>query len=553
MRRSIPSPTSLVAALAIALGPTVVFADEAPPTAAPAPTPSPAPRAGPEAPPPAAPTPPTEDALAAVRAAAPDGKAAAVAALRATSEAGFLALPVATLAALAPDVLKVADLSAALAEGDDAPTPPAFDLAATPPSTAPAAAFGRRGEDGARARRIAAAVGEALRGAAPAFALVRPADDAGPVALVVLAPAARWASVERALDSIATTGGPVVRVEAELAHVGTREALARYELDVPWNRSASAWRVIRHAYVQDADVAGAARTAGRPVAPVVGTWAEGLGVVAAASGDPAQPKVRLAVTAAFGNDPVRTFTTSLCEGAPAATIELPELRVAHAELTWLVPATGLVASEPVVDPMLSVAVRAQRLEAGAPVGRGWAWAAADAVQAATPERVVTLAWTWEDATGRVLTAPQVTAWERQRTTVSVAEQTPYVAGVDVEVSGDAFLADPVIGTLSHGTTLEATARAVGDGTYVVEGRVLGVAVDEPMRERRWDFGVGAPMTLQLPVSREASRPFRVRLAVGERARVAAPAMPGRAPAPALFVKLVAAGPVEPSGPATAPK
>jgi len=499
------------------------------------PPPGTVPPAGLRPAPPPPPTRPSDDALAAVRAAKGAEQLRAIEALRASSQDGFLELTSAALAALAPDVLRVYDLSAALADGGDAETPPAFDLAAPPPSMAPWASPTASNEL-RRATRLADALAQAMAQGidGPSFALVRRGPiDVGPSfpLLVVLGTKAQLADAERALDRLATTGGPVVRLEVDVlrptanpAGSGDIERLARYEFDVPYNRPVAAWRRVRHAYLQDAD----ARAGEGPVSPIVGTWAEGIGLIASV-GEGAHmqdPQVHLAFAMGVGSDRVSTFSTTLAGSSSPVTIELPEVRQQQVNMAWLVPATGLIASESIFQAEVAVEVKARRVTPSAPIGRGWVRVAPGAAVAARPTvRAVSWSAHWKDAHGKTLTLPRMTVYEAQTATVSVLDQRAYIAGVDVVGSDGAWIADPVIGTLLDGVVIEATARPTADGAFVLEGRCLVVGVDDPIRERRWGLGVGTPITLQLPVAREASRPFRVRLAVGASAEVAVPWLP----------------------------
>ncbi len=547
--------------------------------AAPTPLPAPEHRAGLASPQPTGPVPvrPSDAALAAVRAATGPERTKAVLALRAASEAGFLQLSVDELAALAPDVLHVYDVSAALADGEDAPTPPAFDLAAPAPSMdvreAPAG-----GEGQGRAARIASRIEPVL---ANGFALVRrgAADGGTPggtrTVLVVCAPDERFGEVEQVLERLATTGGPVVRLEVDVVRpcalaglptTGTlapevvpTEAtlaaarLARYELDVPYGRTVSAWRHVRHAYVADVEV-DRGEAGPRPVGPVIGAWAEGLGLVAQfeTPGDALPPKVALAVSASFGIRPVQRFTTPLeAWGWQTVTIELPELAVRTVELGWLVPPAGVVAVDTVAPGGLAVLVRARPVDGGAPIARGWARVDATPGAAAASPRVTlaTLAATWRGADGRALTSPRVTVYLGQAATVSVSDERSYIAGATVTGSGTHWVVEPVVDVLSEGFALEATVRPGLEGEHVVDGRILRTHLDAPMREIGWNFGTGAATSLQLPVAREVSRPFRARLRVGGSTSIPVPAIPG-APTATLTLTLEDVHALDDPAPAT---
>ncbi|MBL9088728.1 MAG: hypothetical protein JNM10_16440, partial [Planctomycetia bacterium] len=138
---------------------------------------------------------PDDAALAAVRAAPAGEQAAAVRRLVDASQAGFLSLTPAELATLAPDVLRVYDVSTTLAHGDDAAPPPAFAADAPPTTlrpdgTAPASSWSRR------AARIARDVEGQSEGG---FALARlgGTPDGAPPTVVVCVPSGRFDAVER--------------------------------------------------------------------------------------------------------------------------------------------------------------------------------------------------------------------------------------------------------------------------------------------------------------------------------------------------------------------
>ncbi|MFO0931147.1 MAG: hypothetical protein U1E39_00405 [Planctomycetota bacterium] len=480
-------------------------------------------RAGLASPSPRVSTRPDDAALAAVRGAPAREQAAAVRGLVDASEAGFLMLTPAELATLAPDVLRVYDLSAALAHGDDATPPPAFakDAPATslaPDGSTPAPAVSRRAARIAHELRTEVEDGFALAraGGTPAGA---------PTTVVVCVPSRRFDAVERALDRLATTGGPVVRLDVEVVRAGAGAPIATYTLEVPHNRSVAAWRHVRHAYLETPE-AGAAKAAGRPLAPVVRTWADGIGLVASVGegGAGSDPQVHLSVAASFGVDAAPP--PGVAPRGPRAGVELPALVQRQLETAWPVPAEGMVATERLGDSDLAVRVRATR-GAAAPVARGWTRVTAEPKPPAAP-RVATLEAVWTAQQGgqeRKLQSPTVRVFEGQTATISIVHQVPYIAGAEVSGRPGAWLVDPIVQSLPYGLVVEATVRPEAGGMHVVEGRFLRMAPDTPVRTRPWDFGVGTPMNVELPVMREVSRPFRASLAPGGSVSIPMPALP----------------------------
>lgn len=479
-------------------------------------------RAGLASPSPRVATRPDDAALAAVRDAPARERAAAVRGLVDASEAGFLMLTPTELATLAPDVLRVYDLSAALAHGDDAEPPPAFSADA-PPTTlrpdgsAPASSWSPR------AARIAREVeGQSEGGFARARLGGTPAG--APPTVVVCVPSGRFDAVERALDRLATTGGPVVRLDVEVVRASASAPIATYTLEVPHNRSVAAWRHVRHAYLETPE-AGAARAAKRPLAPVVRTWADGIGLVASVGegGGGSDPQVHLALAVSFGVDPAPDGGAS--RGA-RASIELPALLQRQLETAWPVPAEGMSATERLGDSDLAVRVRATR-GAAAPVARGWTRVTAEPTTPAAP-RVATLEAVWTAQQGgqaRKLQSPTVRVFEGQTATISIVHQVPYIAGAEVSGRPGAWLVDPIVHVLPYGLVVEATVRPEVGGAHVVEGRFLRMAPDTPVRTKPWDFGVGTPIHVELPVMREVSRPFRASLAHGGSVSIPMPALP----------------------------
>lgn len=71
-------------------------------------------------------------------------------------------------------------------------------------------------------------------------------------------------------------------------------------------------------------------------------------------------------------------------------------------------------------------------------------------------------------TGRseVLMAPRLTAFNTQRASLTVVEQTSYVKDFDVEVAQSAYIADPQMGTLQTGVVLDVRPTISNDRKYI---------------------------------------------------------------------------------------
>ena len=126
---------------------------------------------------------------------------------------------------------------------------------------------------------------------------------------------------------------------------------------------------------------------------------------------------------------------------------------------------------------------------------------------------------------RKLQSATVRVFEGQTATISIVHQVPYIAGAEVSGRPGAWLVDPIVHVLPYGLVVEATVRPEVGGTHVVEGRFLRMAPDTPVRTMPWDFGVGTPINVELPVMHEVSRPFRASLAPGGSVSIPMPALP----------------------------
>ena len=214
----------------------------------------------------------------------------------------------AEIAALAPDVLRVYDLSAVLDDG--------LDEGLIAPPDHPDRTF-----DGAEMllQRIAGRIRLALPAAAwdeSSTAI----EVAGECVLVVQARAA-FAPIEAALDRDAVAGGGSVRVSATARRGDDVRELA---FDVPYGRMREAWDGTETAYVRDFDVDAASGVAD----PLIDTVRDGIALAACfGPGEGGTPKLALDVTSIEVDRPMPEFSTVLSNVSPRAVhIQIPELR-----------------------------------------------------------------------------------------------------------------------------------------------------------------------------------------------------------------------------------
>lgn len=99
-----------------------------------------------------------------------------------------------------------------------------------------------------------------------------------------------------------------------------------------------------------------------------------------------------------------------------------------------------------------------------------------------------------------LTAPRITVYDRQRANVSMLSQVSYVKDYEVEVAQDRFIADPIVGIVQDGMTLDVRPVVSADRRYVaLEVDVTWAHLRRPMKERKVVLHDGAePVTIQLP-------------------------------------------------------
>ena len=508
-------------------------------------------------------------AVARVRAATDDaGRRAAVVDLRSKARDSFLALAPDVLADLAPASLRVYDLSEALAEGGDAAASP---VTGRPPvwegdPAAPTVPVLRRAHAIAAAVRAAVGPGTA---AAPASVDVRPGaeeewvHEAARACLVVLADAEGFVRAEAALDRVARAGGPVVHVEVELLSKDRATVVrgSRMALDVPRGREVAGWQSTSTRYLQDYDVeVGTGNT--RMADPVVGTVVSGSALRAAWTVEEGRPpRLRVRCDWAELRRPIATFDTTLPAGpgGVAVRIDLPEVRLRTLERTIDVPSTRVELTGD-VDPLTFGRLTATPAnELATPDRRGWSRVlpgepALAAHATVDPRPIVTVDLRWEGPAGP-LSRSSLSVFAGQTGAQELENRISHLQDFDVDARTQ--VADPVIGVVTEALAVRVLPLpSPTGGPRIFEGTVRTGSVDDPMRVGVVRFTSDTPHGLvQLPVTHEEVRPFRVRLAPGEEARIPFAPQAGdpQTTARSLVLRYVADGADPAAGSRAAPK
>ncbi len=114
--------------------------------------------------------------------------------------------------------------------------------------------------------------------------------------------------------------------------------------------------------------------------------------------------------------------------------------------------------------------------------------------------------TEKTARARELTAPSLTVYNTQRANITVVNQISFIEDFDVEVAQTAFIADPVIGVIQDGLTLDVRPTVSNDRQFItLELRPTIADVVTPIETFQTLLGaaiaLGAaqnPVTIQLP-------------------------------------------------------
>jgi general secretion pathway protein D len=107
---------------------------------------------------------------------------------------------------------------------------------------------------------------------------------------------------------------------------------------------------------------------------------------------------------------------------------------------------------------------------------------------------------------RQMTAPSLTVYNTQRANLTVVNQISFVQDFDVEVAQTAFIADPVIGVIQDGLTLDVRPTISNDRQYVtLELRPTIADLQTPIKTFQTLLGASIatvsaqnPVTIQLP-------------------------------------------------------
>jgi len=119
--------------------------------------------------------------------------------------------------------------------------------------------------------------------------------------------------------------------------------------------------------------------------------------------------------------------------------------------------------------------------------------------------------------GRLLSAPVLTVESGLRAEIRLVNQVSYIADFDVEVTQDAFVADPVVSILTDGMILTAVAAPEKGGTGIVLAwRIELTDLARPIRTRRVDLSSDPvdPAAIQLPAITARTAAGRVLLTPG---------------------------------------
>ena len=114
--------------------------------------------------------------------------------------------------------------------------------------------------------------------------------------------------------------------------------------------------------------------------------------------------------------------------------------------------------------------------------------------------------TEKSANIRELTAPRLTVYNTQRANITVVNQISFVQDFDVEVAQTSFIADPVIGVIQDGLSLDVRPTVSNDRQYItMELRPTTVDLEVPIETFTTLLGAAIaftssqnPVTIQLP-------------------------------------------------------
>ena len=98
-----------------------------------------------------------------------------------------------------------------------------------------------------------------------------------------------------------------------------------------------------------------------------------------------------------------------------------------------------------------------------------------------------------------ITAPRLLVYNNTRANMSVARQTTYIKDFEVEIAQAAAVANPVIGVIRDGVSLDVRPVVSADRKFVtMEMRPTVLDLLLPIPTFTTTLGVGQPITMQLP-------------------------------------------------------
>lgn len=102
--------------------------------------------------------------------------------------------------------------------------------------------------------------------------------------------------------------------------------------------------------------------------------------------------------------------------------------------------------------------------------------------------------------GRTLNAPTITVYNTQRANLTVVNQLSYIQDFDVEVAQTSFIADPIIGIIQDGLTLDVRPTVSNDRHYItLELQPTVAKLTEPIPTFATTLGSSfTPVIIQLP-------------------------------------------------------
>ncbi len=121
--------------------------------------------------------------------------------------------------------------------------------------------------------------------------------------------------------------------------------------------------------------------------------------------------------------------------------------------------------------------------------------------------------TEKDAQARTLTAPLITVFNTQRANLTVVNQLSYIQDFDVEVAQTSFIADPIVGIIQDGLTLDVRPTVSNDRRYItLELQPTLADLIEPIPTFSTTLASSfAPVIIQLPELRIQQARVTVRI------------------------------------------